>query len=49
MKDIKSCKQLFYVTKITPVTQTSMKGYSDYTLDDYKKDQTDLKIKNPYQ
>lgn len=26
-----------------------MKGYPDYTLDNYKKDQADIKAKNPYQ
>lgn len=26
-----------------------MKGYADYTLDNYKKDQAEIKSKNPYQ
>jgi len=40
---------LFYVTKITPVTEPNMKEYPDYTLDNYKKDQADIKARNPYQ
>lgn len=26
-----------------------MKGYPDYNLDNYRKDQADIKAKNPYQ
>jgi hypothetical protein len=49
MKELKNCKQLFYVSKITPVTQANMKGYPDYSLEAYKVDQADIKAKNPYQ
>lgn len=49
MRDLKICKSLFYVTKMNSVTEARMKGYPDYSLDDYKRDQAEIKSKNPYQ